>query len=70
MQRQTATDRGNEPLSLDSSEELYGCRGLQPPLIAPFRGRTGEDPMTGVDVRFLLDYVRFTPDSRHSRGRH
>ncbi|MCH8154938.1 MAG: hypothetical protein IH786_06695 [Proteobacteria bacterium] len=34
--------------------------GPQPPLFAHFRSRTGEDPMTGVDVRYLPNFVRLS----------
>ena len=41
--------------------------GPQPPLIADFRSRTGEDPMPGVDVRYPPNFVRFASKSRRSR---
>ncbi len=53
---------GNRPTVLQQVQ----IGGPQPPLFADFRSRTGEDPMTDVDVRFLPDYVRCTSNSRSS----
>ena len=40
---------------------------LQPPSFSDLRSRIGDDPMTGVDVRFSPNYVRSTSNNRHSR---
>ncbi len=72
FQRNREFNSWNRELSGWIREPPYGPPRLQiwrsqPPLFADFRGRTGDDPMTGLDVRYLPKFVRITSESRHSR---